>query len=109
MRLVWDIDHVVLGYRQRHGDHTLFIKDAKNGKLAILFVYVDCMIIAKDNECEKHNLEENSASQFEKKDLGKLKYTLGMVVAYSKHRMFISKGKYALDVLKETRNWCVKT
>ena len=68
---------VSLGYQQSQGDHTLFIKHSQNGKLTLLLVYVDDMIITGDNEIEKQNLKERLAAQFEMKDLGKLKYFLG--------------------------------
>ena len=41
---------VSLGYRQSQGDHTLFIKHSQNGKLTILLVYVDDMIITGGDE-----------------------------------------------------------
>lgn len=37
------------------------------------------------------------------KDLGKLKYFTGIVVAYSKQGIFIYQRKYVLDLLYETR------
>ncbi|XP_029129864.1 uncharacterized protein LOC109816369 isoform X2 [Cajanus cajan] len=93
---------VSLGYRQSQGDHTLFIKHSSTGKLTLLLVYVDDMIIAGDDETEKLALKEKLAAQFEMKDLGKLKYFLGIEVAYSKNGIFISQRKYVLDLLKET-------
>nr|KYP37079.1 Retrovirus-related Pol polyprotein from transposon TNT 1-94 [Cajanus cajan] len=63
---------VSLGYRQSQGDHTLFIKHSSTGKLTLLLVYVDDMIIAGDDETEKLALKEKLAAQFEMKDLGKL-------------------------------------
>nr|KYP41832.1 Retrovirus-related Pol polyprotein from transposon TNT 1-94 [Cajanus cajan] len=93
---------VSLEYRQSQGDHTLFIKHSSTGKFALLFVYVDDMIIAGDDETEKLALKEKLAAQFEMKDLGKLKYFLGIEVAYSKNGIFISQRKYVLDLLKET-------
>jgi len=40
--------------------------------------------------------------QFEMKDFGKLKYFLGIEVAYSGHGIFFSQRKYILDLHKET-------
>jgi hypothetical protein len=60
------------------------------------------MIIAGNDELEKQNLRKELAAQFEMKDLGKLKYFLGMEVAYSKQGIFICQRKYVLDLLKET-------
>nr|KYP72424.1 hypothetical protein KK1_005012 [Cajanus cajan] len=63
---------------------------------------MDDMIIAGDDEIEKLTLKEKLAAQFEMKDLGKLKYFLGIEVAYSKKGIFIFQRKYVLDLLKET-------
>ena len=43
------------------------------------------------------------AQEFEIKDLGQLKYFLGMEVTRSKGGISISQRKYTLDLLKETR------
>ena len=42
------------------------------------------------------------AKEFEIKDLGSLKYFLGIEVARSKQGIFISQRKYVLDLLQET-------
>jgi len=42
------------------------------------------MIITGDDEIEKQNLKQRLAAQFEMKDLRKLKYFLGIEVAYSR-------------------------
>nr|KYP52093.1 hypothetical protein KK1_026003 [Cajanus cajan] len=94
---------VSLGYRQSQGDHALFIKHSSTGKLTLLLVYVDDMIIAGDDETKK------LTAQFEMKDLGKLKYFLGIEVVYSKYEIFISQRKYVLDLLKETRKLGCRT
>jgi len=60
------------------------------------------MIVARDDEHGKQILKEKLVAQFEMKDLGKLKYFLGIEVAYSKKYIFISQRKYVLDLLKET-------
>ena len=93
---------VHLGYKQSQGDHTLFFKHSKDGKLTILLVYVDDIIITGDDLAERQLLKEQLSTVFEMKDLGKLKYFLGIEVAYSNEGIFISQRKYILDLLKET-------
>ncbi|RDY04292.1 hypothetical protein CR513_12011, partial [Mucuna pruriens] len=84
------------------GDHTLSIKHSPNGKLTPLLVYVDDMIVTSDHEIEKLTLKEKLTTQFEMKELGKLKYFLRIEVTYSKQGIFILQRKYVLDLLKET-------
>jgi len=67
------------------------------------------MIITGDDEIEKQTLKERLTAQFEMKDLGKLKYFLGIEVAYSRQGIFISQRKYILNLLKETRKLGCKT
>lgn len=48
-------------------------------------------------------LKKSLASNFEIKDLGTLRYFLGMEVARSKKGLVVSQCKFVLDLLKETR------
>ncbi|XP_048435486.1 uncharacterized mitochondrial protein AtMg00810-like [Pyrus x bretschneideri] len=59
------------------------------------------MIIARDNVDEMSKLQGNHAAEFEMKDLGDLKYFLGVEVARSSKGIFLSQRKYVLDLLKE--------
>ncbi|CAN1152027.1 Retrovirus-related Pol polyprotein from transposon TNT 1-94, partial [Linum perenne] len=90
------------GYYQCQSDHTLFVKHSKSGKLAILIVYVDDIIITGDDTEEIRRLKLTLANEFDLKDLGELKYFLGMEVARSKHGIALSQRKYVLDLLRET-------
>ncbi|RDY02430.1 hypothetical protein CR513_14110, partial [Mucuna pruriens] len=65
--------------------------------------------VAKMNMIEKLTLKEKLATQFEMKELGKLKYFLEIEVAYSKQDIFISQIKYVLDLLKEIGKLGYKT
>ena len=47
-------------------------------------------------------VKECLASEFEIKDLGTLRYFLGMEVARSKKGIVVSQRKYVLDLPKET-------
>jgi transposase InsO family protein len=93
---------LALGYKQSQGDHTLFVKHSSSGGVCILLVYVDDIIVTGDDFAGIANLKQQLVKEFEIKDLGKLKYFLGIEVARSKHGLFISQQKYTLDLLKDT-------
>ncbi|XP_039136472.1 uncharacterized mitochondrial protein AtMg00810-like isoform X2 [Dioscorea cayenensis subsp. rotundata] len=57
---------------------------------------------AGDDYDEIQKLKDFLAKEFEIKDLGKLKYFLGMEVARSRKDISISQRKYVLDLLKDT-------
>ncbi|RDX80420.1 putative mitochondrial protein, partial [Mucuna pruriens] len=68
------------------------------------------MIVIGDDEIEKLTLKKKLvATQFEMKELGKLKYFLEIEVEYLKQGIFISQRKYVLDLLKETGKLGCKT
>ena len=55
-----------------------------------------------DGMQEIESLKKQLRAEFEVKDLGTMRYFLGMEVAHSKKGLFISQRKYTLDLLKET-------
>ncbi|RVW37266.1 Retrovirus-related Pol polyprotein from transposon TNT 1-94 [Vitis vinifera] len=95
---------VVKGYRfvQCQSDHTLFVKHFPEGKLAIIIVYVDDIILTGDHEEKIDLLKKLLTKEFEIKDLGNLKYFLGMEIARLKKGIAVSQRKYILDLLNET-------
>src|SRR5262245_56900321 len=90
------------GYKQGHSDHTMFIHIDGNGKKTILIVYVDDIILTGDNIVEIERLKRIMASEFEVKDLGQVRYFLGMEIARSTKGISVSQRKYVLDLLTET-------
>ncbi|KAE8655957.1 Pathoproteinsis-related protein 5 [Hibiscus syriacus] len=58
-------------------DSSLFVK-ANEGKLAIVLVYVDDLIITGDDEAEILQMKENLSVRFQMKELGQLKHFLGL-------------------------------
>ena len=89
------------GYQQSNSDHTLFLK--KRGDLVTcLIIYVDDMIITGSDKEEMTDLRDKLFREFEMKDLGRLRYFLGIEVLRSKRGIFISQRKYILDLLAET-------
>ena len=66
---------------------------AKLGKVRTLLVYVDNIIVTGNDTKRREALKKCLVKEFEIKDLGKLKYFLGIEVAHSRHRIFISQQK----------------
>ncbi|RVW29708.1 Retrovirus-related Pol polyprotein from transposon TNT 1-94 [Vitis vinifera] len=89
-------------FSQGQSDHTLFIKRSPGGKITVLIVYVDDIIVTGNDEEEISRLKTVLSKEFEIKDLGTLRYFLGMEVARSSKGIFVSQRKYTLDLLKET-------
>ena len=77
----------------------MFIKHSDDGKIAILIVYVDDIILTRDNVTEMDRLKKSLDLEFEIKDLGSLRYFLIMEVARSKRGLVVSQRKYILDLL----------
>ena len=66
-----------------------------------LVVYVDDIVITGNDQDGITNLKQHLFKHFQTKDLGKLKYFLGIEVAQSSSGIAISQRKYALDILEE--------
>ena len=62
----------------------MFVKFSFEKKIAILIMYVDDIILTGDYEEEIIKLKELLATEFKIKDLGPLRYFLGMEVDRSK-------------------------
>ena len=90
-----------MGYTQCNGDHTFFYKD-RGIFITIMAVYVDDTVITRDDIEEIRCLKENLGKAFEVKDLGPLRYFLGIEIARSPKRIVLSQRKYVLDLLTKT-------
>ncbi|CAL2278311.1 unnamed protein product [Prunus armeniaca] len=89
------------GFEQCNSYHTLFLKHRK-GKVTALIIYVGDMIITGNDKHEISQLQDYLATVFEMKDVGGLKYFLGIEVARSQQDIFLSEMKYVLDLLTDT-------
>ena len=71
-----------LGFRQSKADYSLFTKKTPGSFIALL-VYVDDILIASDNPKSVAELKILLDQQFKLKDLGDLKFFLGLEIARS--------------------------
>jgi hypothetical protein len=90
-----------MSYKQCNGDHTVFYRHSRR-RVTILVVYVDDIIITGDDEPDIKCLKNNLTKEFEVKDLGQLRYFLGIEIARSPKGIVLSRRKYVIDLLSET-------
>ncbi|KAK2416966.1 putative mitochondrial protein [Trifolium repens] len=89
------------GYTQSSADYSLFIL-SKASQFTALLVYVDDIILAGNDLQEFTRIKNILDTNFKIKDLGILKYFLGLEVAQSKAGISITQRKYCLDLLKDS-------
>jgi transposase InsO family protein len=88
------------GFHKSEADHTLFTLQSVNG-IVVILVYVDDIIITGSNKEGMKGIKEHLHSVFDIKDLGEMKYFLGIEICRSKEGLFLSQRKYTLDLLHE--------
>ncbi|GKC10402.1 ribonuclease H-like domain-containing protein [Tanacetum coccineum] len=88
------------GFVQSKFDYSLFTKNSKN-VFIILLVYVDDIVVTGNNLDEIEKFKQFLKSKFQIKDLGKLKYFLGIEVLDNKDGICLSQRKYYLELLHE--------
>jgi Reverse transcriptase (RNA-dependent DNA polymerase) len=68
----------------------------------MMAVYVDHMIITGDDERKIAQLKTRLGKKFKVKNLGQLRYFLGIEVARGAEKIILSQRKYVPDLLSET-------
>ncbi|CAH9145017.1 unnamed protein product [Cuscuta epithymum] len=90
-----------IGFRQSRADHSLFI--FRQGLVTTFaLIYVDDVILAGNDVSHISSIKGYLNNKFSIKDLGKLKYFLGIEVARSPEGFVLSQRKYTLHILKES-------
>ncbi|XP_021736577.1 uncharacterized protein LOC110703136 [Chenopodium quinoa] len=89
------------GFIQSYSDYSLFTYT--NGKTQLnVLVYVDDLIISGNDSAAFKVFKAYLSDCFKMKDLGPLKYFLGIKVARSSSGLFLCQRKYTLDIISET-------
>lgn len=88
------------GFVQSQADHSLFVRNSGTTFLALL-VYVDDILVATNNAKEAEDLKHFLHTQFALKDLGALKYFLGIEIARSSQGLSLCQRHYAIQLLSE--------
>ncbi|RVW73210.1 Retrovirus-related Pol polyprotein from transposon RE2 [Vitis vinifera] len=88
------------GFLQSYSDYSLFTYTKGNVQINVL-VYVDDFIISGNDSAALKTFKAYLSDCFKMKDLGVLKYFLGIEVARSSAGLFLCQRKYTLDIVSE--------
>ncbi|CAM9001561.1 unnamed protein product [Rhodiola kirilowii] len=91
---------VEFGFVQSLNDYSLFTLSLQ-GDFLVLLVYVDDVVITGTSSSLINKVKQFIHNKFQIKDLGLLKYFLGLEVARSTSGIFLNQRKYALDILTD--------
>nr|GEW06400.1 putative reverse transcriptase, RNA-dependent DNA polymerase, Gag-polypeptide of LTR copia-type [Tanacetum cinerariifolium] len=90
-----------LNFKQSKADYFLFTYQ-KAGVYVVILIYVDDVIIVGDNSEKIQQIKQQLGDEFSIKNLGPLKYFLGIEVAKTSDGLVLSQRKYILDILKDS-------
>ncbi|KAD6119214.1 hypothetical protein E3N88_10485 [Mikania micrantha] len=88
-------------FAQSKADYSLFIYNKGETFVAALIYVDDVILVGNDLELIKHT-KKQLHEKFSIKDLGPLKYFLGIEVARTRKGLVLSQRKYTLDILQES-------
>lgn len=88
-------------YSQSRADYSLFT-NSTHASFTVVLVYVDDIIVAGNCMKTINQLKYLLDDKFKIKDLGELKYFLGIEVARSAKGIYLCQRNYALDILSHS-------
>ncbi|XP_069152937.1 uncharacterized mitochondrial protein AtMg00810-like [Solanum lycopersicum] len=91
---------VDMGFSQSHYDYSLFTKNIGK-ELLVILVYVDDLLVTGSSLHYIQQIREELQQRFRMKDLGELKYFLGIEFSRSKEGILMNQRKYALGLVSE--------
>lgn len=89
-----------IGYTQSKADYSLFFLH-KADTLTLILVYVDDLLLCGNSMSAISALKSQLSQTFNMKDLGELRYFLGIEVDRNEDGIFLSQMKYTADIIHE--------
>ena len=90
-----------MGFIHSKSDYSLFTH-TQGSSFTVLLVYVDDILLIGNNPTCVESLKKVLDDRFGLKDLGSLRYFLGLEVARTDAGISLNQRKYALEILKDT-------
>ncbi|XP_074282698.1 uncharacterized protein LOC141607237 [Silene latifolia] len=89
------------GFHQSSADHSLFTF-IRDGKQVQVLIYVDDLVISSNDLLALQNFKDYLGTCFHMKDLGQLRYFLGIEVTRGPDGFVLCQRKYAMEIIEET-------
>jgi len=90
----------MINFTHSKADNSFFIRKTETSFITCL-IYVDDILIAVNNMKEIQVVKSSLNLAFEIKDLGHLKFLLGLEIARTRKGIHICQRKYALEILSD--------
>ncbi|MCO5567572.1 hypothetical protein L7F22_021266 [Adiantum nelumboides] len=81
-------------------DHSLFLKHV-DGEIVVIVIYVDDLILTGSHDEQILDVKKSLLREFNMKDLGELRYFLGIEIVDTLSRIWMIQRQYALDMLEK--------
>ena len=90
-----------MGFKKSHYDYSLFTKKVEK-ELLVILVYVDDLLITGSNHQFLNDTRQDIQMKFKMKDLGELKFFLGIEFSRSSEGILMTQRKYALELISDS-------
>ena len=90
-----------IGFTQTESDPCIYVKEG-DGDIFIVAIHVDDIILAGKSDEEIAKVKEGIAQRFQVKDMGELKYILGIQVIQEDGKVWIGQSTYTENILKKS-------
>ncbi|XP_038702598.1 uncharacterized protein LOC119999153 [Tripterygium wilfordii] len=94
-----DVYFTSQGFKKSPSESTLYVKEGGNGKKIIVSLYVDDLVLTRNDEGLIEDFKKNMKENFEMNDLGLMTYFLGIEIDQQEGHVFIWQRKYTQELL----------
>jgi hypothetical protein len=91
---------VTISFRMSDVDHSLYVRKSDES-IVVITIYVDDLIVGGDNEKEIEHVKRLLKQKFDMKDLGELKFFLGIEIIRTPEGIWLLQRQYVLDMLSK--------
>ena len=89
-----------IGFTQTESDPCIYVKE-EDGDTLIVAIHVDDIILAGKTDEKIAKVKESIAERFQVKDMGELKYILGLQVIQEDGKVWIGQPTYTASIIKK--------